>query len=384
MKNKEIVILDSVRTPIGKYKGALAEYSSVELGIHTVSELLKRNENIQNDVEQVIFGSVLQAGQGQNIARQISVKAGLSVDVPASTINEVCGSGLKAVLLARQLIQLGEAELVIAGGTESMSNTPQLKTDAAGNAIYGFTTDGLMDAFSEDLMGLTVEVIADDYQISREKQDQFAWTSHQKAAAARDAHKFDHEIVPINEQLVDQSIREASTIEKLGTLRTVFKEDGVITAANASPINDGSVAVLLASKDYADEKGLTYSAVIKGAVEVGVEPALMALSPIKAINKLLAKTELSVDQIDLFEINEAFAASSIIIEKELAIPAEKINIYGGAIALGHPLGATGARLISSLANQLKQENKRYGVAALCIGGGLGLAVLLENSDLGVL
>lgn len=386
---KEVVIIDALRTPIGKYKGALSKNSAVNLGTQVTKALLARNHGIKDAVEQVIFGNVLQAGNGQNPARQIAVNSGLSVEVPASTINEVCGSGMKAVILAKQLIQLEEAEVVIAGGTESMSQAPMLAPYQAENGEYGepvlsMLQDGLMDAFSGTHMGLTAENVAKKFQVTREQQDQFAYQSQMKAAKAQAAGSFDPEIIPVEAGDVqvkeDESIRPNTTVEKLGTLRTVFKEDGTVTAGNASTLNDGASAIILASKSYAEEHGLEYLAVIKDAVEVGIDPSIMGISPIKAIQKLLAKNQLSVEDIDLFEINEAFAASSTVVEEQLGIDAEKVNIYGGGISLGHPIGATGARILTTLSYQLKEHDKRYGVASLCIGGGLGLAVLLEHPE----
>ncbi|MFC4652194.1 thiolase family protein [Lactococcus nasutitermitis] len=377
---KDIVILDSIRTPIGKYKGKLSNYSSVELGTKVVGKLLERNQAVKSDIAQLIFGSVITAGQGQNVARQISVKSGLSVEIPAMTVNEVCGSGMKAALLARQLIALDEAEVIIAGGTENMSASPMISTDETSQPVQAFVTDGLIDAFSENLMGLTVEVIAEDNKISRLEMDGFALKSHQKALIAQKTHKFDNEILDFGEGIKDQPVRSDTSLEKLAHLRPAFKAEGQITAGNASPVNDGATALLLSSRDYAEKHKLSYLSIIKEAVEIGVEPKNMAISPIKAIKKLLEKVKMTVDDIDFFEINEAFAASSIVIERELGIDSSKVNIYGGAIALGHPLGSTGARLLGTLARQLIQEKKRYGITSLCIGGGLGLAVLLENPN----
>ncbi len=382
MKMKEAVILDSIRTPIGKYNGQLSDFTAVELGASLVQKLLERNNIAGKKVNSLIFGSVVTAGQGQNIARQISVNAGLPVEVPAMTINEVCGSGMKTAILARQAILLGEAEVVVAGGVEKMSGTPVVTTDDAGNPVQAFMKDGLLDAFSGDLMGHTVEIIAENHGISREEMDEFALNSHQKALIARENHKFDRELMSIGEAVIDQGPRPDTSLEKLAQLRTAYKADGKLTAGNSSPVNDGGTALLLASRDFADEHQLEYLSIIKATSEIGVAPENMGISPIKAIRELLEKTELTIDDIDLFEINEAFAASSIVINRELGIPSEKVNIYGGSIALGHPLGSTGARLLGTLSYQLVQENKHYGVASLCIGGGLGLAVLLENAHYG--
>ncbi|MDR0298990.1 MAG: thiolase family protein [Streptococcaceae bacterium] len=359
---KDIVILDALRTPIGKYKGALSHLSSAELATAASKALLERNSTIKPDIAQTIFGSVLTAGQGQNIARQISIKSGLSVEVPAFTVNEVCGSGLKAVLLARQAIALDEADVILAGGTESMSNAETMQQD------------GLADAFEDIPMGLTVERLNTEFAITRDAQDKLALESHQKALNS----DFSTEMIAIGELTYDEGPRADSNLEKLAKLRTVFTESGTITAGNASSVNDGAAALLLSSRDYADQHNLNYLTVIKDAVEIAVDPARMGVSPVKAITELLAKANLSKNQIDRFEINESFAGSSLIIEQELGLNHDKVNMKGGAIALGHPLGASGARLLVTLSHQLVDNHERYGIASLCIGGGLGLAVLLEN------
>ncbi|MGM9885902.1 MAG: thiolase family protein [Lactococcus sp.] len=376
----ETVILDSCRTPMGKYNGILSDYSSSQLASQLAKQLLEKNPVAKAAVDQVIFGSVITAGQGQNIARQISIKAGLPVEVPAMSINEVCGSGMKSAILANQSILLGESQVALVGGVEIMSKTPNVSTDKNNQELSAMTKDGLLDAFSEQLMGNTVEVIANQYGITREAMDAFAYASHQKALQARAAGKFDAEIVSIDQAVEDQCPRPDTSIEKLATLRTVYQENGKLTAGNSSPVSDGASAILLASSEFAAQNNLAVLSVMKATAEVGVEPENMGISPIKAINKLLKKVNLSVDDIDLFEINEAFAASSLVIEQELGLSSDKVNIYGGAIALGHPLGSTGARMLGTLSHQLNQENKRYGVASLCIGGGLGLAVLLENPN----
>ena len=372
---KEIVIIDALRTPVGRYDGALAEYSAAELGTHVVSNLLSKHENIKSDVEQVIFGNVLQAGNGQNIARQIAIHSGLSNTVPASTINEVCGSGMKAVILAKQLLQLGEAEVVIAGGTESMSNAPIIKNRKTQEETLSMLNDGLVDAFSGISMGIIGETIAEQFDISRADQDAFAQNSQEKAVAASQAGIFKEEIVAIGEVGVDETPRPSSSLEKLATLRTAFKENGTVTAGNSSPVNDGASAVILATKDYAD------LAEVVDSTEVGIDPAIMGVSPIEAIKKLINRSELELSDIDLFEINEAFAASSLAVNRELGLNESQVNIYGGAIALGHAIGSSGSKILTTLSYALKREQKRYGIASLCIGGGLGLAVLLKNPNL---
>ncbi|WP_232252378.1 thiolase family protein [Lactococcus garvieae] len=378
---KEIVIIDALRTPVGKYDGALSDKTAAELGVHVVKNLLERHADIKDDVKQVIFGNVLQAGTGQNIARQISINSGLSNHVPASTINEVCGSGMKAVILAKQLLQLEEADVVIAGGTESMSQSPTLRHRKTGEEVLTMMSEGLTDAFNGESMGLIGETIAEQFEISREAQDAFAQHSQEKALAARESGAFEKEIVPFSDITEDETIRANSSLEKLGSLRTAFRENGTVTAGNSSPVNDGASAVILASNDYAESKNLPVLAKLLASEEVGIDPEIMGVSPIKAIRQLLERTDLSLDDIDLFEINEAFASSSVAVNQELDIPEEKVNIYGGAIALGHAIGSSGARILTTLAHALQRENKRYGIASLCIGGGLGLAVLLENPNL---
>ena len=377
---KEIVIIDALRTPVGKYDGALAEYSAEKLGTHVVSALLSKNKNIKSDVEQVIFGNVLQAGNGQNIARQIAINSGLSTSVPASTINEVCGSGMKAVILAKQLLQLGEAEVVIAGGTESMSNAPILKNRKTEEETLSMLSDGLIDAFSGISMGIIGETIAEQFDVSRADQDRFAQNSQEKAVAASQAGIFNDEIVALGKLSVDETPRPSSSLEKLATLRTAFKENGTVTAGNSSPVNDGASALILATKEYAKKHGISYLAELVESAEVGIDPAIMGVSPIDAIQKLVQRSGVQLLEIDLFEINEAFAASSIAVNRELGLKDSQVNIYGGAIALGHAIGSSGAKILTTLGYALKREQKRYGIASLCIGGGLGLAILLKNPD----
>ncbi|AFM71603.1 acetyl-CoA acetyltransferase/hydroxymethylglutaryl-CoA reductase, degradative [Enterococcus hirae ATCC 9790] len=384
---KEVVIIDAARTPIGKYRGSLSSFSAVELGTIITKELLEKTGIHKENINQVIFGNVLQAGNGQNVARQISVNSGIPVQVPAMTVNEVCGSGMKAVILARQLIQLGEADLVVAGGTESMSRAPLLQQYEAENATYeepisSMVNDGLTDAFSNAHMGLTAEKVANEFSVTRTEQDQYALNSQKKAAQASENGVFEAEIIPVTlpDQRImdkDEAIRGNSTLEKLGTLKTVFSENGTVTAGNASPLNDGASVLILASKEYAIKHGLPYLATIKAVSEIGIDPSIMGIAPISAIQTLLKKAEISIDQIDRFEINEAFAASSIVVNRNLKLAEEKVNVDGGAIALGHPIGASGARILTTLSYGLKRMNQQYGVASLCIGGGLGLAMLLE-------
>ncbi len=386
---KEVVIIDGLRTPIGKYKGMLKDFTAVDLGTNLATALIEKYPEIQKDISQVIFGNVLQAGNGQNPARQIALKAGLGYEVTAATINEVCGSGMKAVMMARQAILLGEAEVVLAGGIENMTKAPGLaefdfESKTYGAPLASMIIDGLTDAQSGKHMGLTAEKVAQEYQVSRKAQDAFALASQQKAAKAQAEGRFKNEIVPLesNEGLLteDEGIRPDSTLEKLANLRTAFKEGGTVTAGNASTINDGAAALIIASKEYAEAHHLPYLAIIKEVAEVGIDPSVMGISPIKAISQVLKKSQLQVADIDLFEINEAFAASSLVVEQELGLPKEKVNIYGGGISLGHAIGATGARLLTTLSHQMTDLNQHYGIASLCVGGGLGLAILLERPE----
>lgn len=387
---EEIVILSAVRTPIGRYKGKLSTLSAVELGAIAVKEAVKRAELAPDQVEQVFMGNVLQAGNGQNVARQSAVKAGIPYEVPATTINEVCGSGMKSIIFAMQQILLGEAQVVVAGGTENMSQAPKITSfdysaqewqEPKSSMIY----DGLTDAFSGKHMGLTAEKVANDYQITREMQDQYAYDSQMKAVKASKDGKFESEIVPValpdgSTLWDDEGIRFDSTLEKIGSLKPAFKEDGVVTAANASTLNDGASAVVLAAKSYAIENNLAYLAVINDYSEVGIDPSIMGMAPVSAINKLLNKVNRTINEIDIFQINEAFAAASAAVQKELKLPDEKINTYGGAIALGHPIGASGTRIVATLVSELIQEDKQRGVASLCIGGGLGLALMITKAE----
>jgi hydroxymethylglutaryl-CoA reductase len=387
---EEVVILSAVRTPIGRYKGKLATVSAVELGAIAVKEAITRAELAPDQVEQVFMGNVLQAENGQNVARQSAIKAGIPYEVPATTINEVCGSGMKAIIFGMQQILLGEAQVVVAGGTENMSQAPKTTRfdyvaqewqEPKSSMIY----DGLTDAFSGKHMGLTAEKVAVEYQVTREMQDQYAYESQMKAAKASKDGKFDSEIVPVvlpdgSSIKEDEGIRFDSTLEKISSLKPAFKEDGVVTAANASTLNDGASAVVLAAKSYAIEHDLAYVAVINGYSEVGIDPSIMGVAPVSAINKLLNKVHQTINDVDVFQINEAFAAASVAVQKELDLPDEKINTYGGAIALGHPIGASGTRIVTTLISELFQEDKQRGIASLCIGGGLGLALMITKAE----
>lgn len=380
---EKVVVVAAKRTPIGKLGGHLSQINAVELGTIVAKDVIETAKIETSLIDQVIFGNVLQAGLGQNIARQIALKSGLSQKSTAMTINEVCGSGLKAIRLGQQAIMVGDANVVLVGGTENMSQAPFLDQQQRfgqkfGNVILQDSLqDGLNDAFNQQPMGITAENIAQKYQITRAMQDEFAYQSHQKAHAAQQAGYFDTEITPIttNQQVItkDQAIREQASVASLSQLPPVFKKSGTVTAGNASGINDGASALLLMSKSLADKLEIDYLATLEAYQEVGVDPDYMGYAPVDAINTLLTNTQQTIDQIDLFEINEAFSAASVAVNQGLALPKDKVNINGGAIALGHPIGASGARIMTTLIHQLKRTHQTTGIASLCIGGGLGIA-----------
>ncbi|MEB6340968.1 thiolase family protein [Mammaliicoccus sciuri] len=379
----KVVIVSAQRTPVGKFRGRLSNYSAVELGTAALKSAINKIQLDPKDIENVIFGNVVQAGTGQNAARQIAVNAGLPYETPGMTVNEVCGSGLKSIILGKQLIQLGEANVVAVGGIESMTNTPDLVLKKGDAPVKSFMHDGLTDVFHNMAMGLTAEAIATKYEVTREEQDTFALNSHLKSDKATKAGKFNEEIVPledVNGETItsDELIRPESTIEDLATLKTIFKEDGTVTAGNASALSDGGSALILMSESYAKEHGYTILATVGQHAEIGCDPLYMGYAPFYAVESLLNKTGKTIQDIDLVEMTEAFSAQSIPVKKNLNIPDEKFNIYGGAIALGHPLGSTGSRLVTTLAHALKQEDKQTGIATACIGGGLGIALMIEK------
>lgn len=379
----KVVIVSAQRTPVGKFRGKLSNYSAVELGTAALKSAINKIQLDPKDIENVIFGNVVQAGTGQNAARQIAVNAGLPYETPGMTVNEVCGSGLKSIILGKQLIQLGEANVVAVGGIESMTNTPDLVLKKGDAPVKSFMHDGLTDVFHNMAMGLTAEAIATKYEVTREEQDTFALNSHLKSDKATKAGKFNEEVVPledVNGETItsDELIRPESTIEDLATLKTIFKEDGTVTAGNASALSDGGSALILMSESYAKEHGYTILATVGQHAEIGCDPLYMGYAPFYAVESLLNKTGKTIQDIDLVEMTEAFSAQSIPVKKNLNIPDEKFNIYGGAIALGHPLGSTGSRLVTTLAHALKQEDKQTGIATACIGGGLGIALMIEK------
>ncbi len=389
---QKVYIISAKRTPIGTFGGSFEKVSAVDLGVSVVRNLLEKSGISPGEIDEVIFGNVLSAGLGQNVARQIAVKSELPVEIPSYTINKVCGSGMKAVHSAYQSICLGEADVIIAGGTENMNQAPYLLKGARAGLKFGnqnlldsMVHDGLWCAFNDYHMGITAENIAEKYNISREEQDEFACNSQQKATKATKEGIFCKEIVSmpvkkgklIEDCSQDEHIRPETTLEKLAALKPAFKKDGTVTAGNASGINDGAAALIIAGERFVKEKGITPVAEITGFASVGVDPSIMGIGPVAAVNKLVEKTGINLDEVDLFELNEAFAVQSLSVIKELKIKPEKVNIYGGAIALGHPIGASGARIIVTLLNALQNTGAKQGIASLCIGGGQGIAMSVK-------
>ncbi|MEK4711200.1 acetyl-CoA C-acetyltransferase [Sporosarcina sp. FSL K6-1540] len=392
--SKEVVIISAVRSAIGSFLGSLKDIPATDLGATVIKEALKRAGVAPESVDEVIMGNVLQAGLGQNPARQAAMKAGLPETVPALTINKVCGSGLKAVHLARQAIIAGDADIIVAGGMENMSQAPYImKNGREGfkmgdqKIIDSMISDGLWCAFNDYHMGITAENLCDRYSITREEQDTFSAASQQKAAAAIEAGTFAEEIVAIeipqrkgDPILFDQDeyVKAGTTADKLSKLRPAFKKDGSVTAGNASGINDGAAAFVIMSKEKADELGLTPLATIVANGNAGVDPSVMGLGPVEAVKKALTKANMQLSEIDLIEANEAFAAQSIAVGKELEFDASKLNVNGGAIALGHPIGASGARILVTLLHEMKRRDVKSGLATLCIGGGQGVATIVTR------
>jgi len=391
---QDVVIVSAVRTAIGSFQGSLKDVSAPTLGSIVIKEAIRRAGIEPNQVDEVIMGNVLQAGLGQNPARQAAIQAGLPETVPAMTINKVCGSGLKSVHLAAQAIAVGDADIVVAGGFENMSQAPYLLKNARSgfkmgdqNLVDSMIHDGLWCAFNDYHMGITAENLASQYHITREEQDEFAARSQARAAKAIEEGKFKEEIVPVEipqrkgDPIIfdtDEFVRPGTTVEKLSALRPAFKKDGTVTAGNASGINDGAAAVVVMSKKKAEELGITPLASIVANAAVGVDPAIMGIGPAEAVRKALKKADLSLDQIDLIEANEAFAAQSIAVDRELHFNSDKLNVNGGAIALGHPIGASGARILVTLLHEMKRRDAKLGLATLCIGGGQGVATVVQR------
>ena len=390
----EVVIVAAVRTPIGSFGGSLKDISTVDLGSLVIKNAIERAGLEPEQVDEVIMGNVLGAGLGQNVARQMSVHAGVPVTVPAFTINKVCGSGLKAVQLAAQAVLCGDAEVVVAGGAENMSQAPYILPNQRWGSRMGNATvvdtmlrDGLTDGFEDYHMGITAENVAEQYGITREDQDGFALQSQKRAVAAVESGRFKEEIIPVEipqrrgEPLVfdtDEFPRKDVSLEGLSKLRPAFQKDGSVTAGNSSGINDGAAAVVVMSAEKAKELGITALATIKSYASAGLDPKVMGCAPIYASRKALEKAGLTVADLDLVESNEAFAAQACAVAKELNLDLEKVNVNGGAISLGHPIGASGCRILVTLLHEMQKRDAKRGLATLCIGGGMGTALIVER------
>ncbi|VGS07864.1 acetyl-CoA acetyltransferase [Streptococcus pyogenes] len=392
---KEVVITSAYRTPIGNFGGVFKSLSAVDLGVTVVTKILADTGLKSDAIDEVIFGNVLHAGLGQNVARQVALNAGLSYDTPAFTIDMVCGSGLKAVELGAQKIQTGNADIVLVGGTENMSQAPYVLQGQRWGSRMGdskvvdtMLKDGLSDAFAGYHMGITAENIVQQYGLTREEQDAFAADSQRKAQLAIEKGRFKEEIAPVTipqrkgePLLVDQDEypKFGTTVDKLAKLRLAFiKDEGTVTAGNASGINDGAAAILLMSKEKAEELGLPILAKITSYASAGVDPSIMGCGPIPATKKALAKAQLTIDDIDLIEANEVFAAQALAVSRDLGFDNEKVNVNGGAIALGHPIGASGARILVTLLAEMAKRDVRHGLATLCIGGGQGQSIIVTR------
>jgi acetyl-CoA C-acetyltransferase len=391
---KNAVIVGACRTPIGKFLGSLKGLPATALGALVVKETLKRSGVRPEDVEEVIMGNVVSAGLGQNPARQAALKGGLPVTVPALTINKVCGSGLKAVALAAQAIKAGDHEVIVAGGMESMSNAPYLLLGARegirlgnGELVDSMIRDGLWDVYEDFHMGCCGEAVAEKYGIPRQAQDEYALSSHKKALAAIEAGRFKAEIVPVTlpqkkgPALVfdtDESPRKETSMEALAKLKPAFKDGGTVTAGNAPGVNDGASAMVVMSEDRAAKAGLKPQATIVAYASSGIEPKMVMMAPVEAVKKVLAKAGWSADEVDLFELNEAFSVQAVALTSELKLRPERINVNGGAVALGHPIGCSGARVLTTLIHAMADRKAKKGVAALCLGGGNGIAMAVRT------
>ena len=390
---REVVIVSACRTPIGAFGGSLKNVSAADLGAITVKEAVKRAGIAPEMVDEVVYGNVLQAGLGQNVARQVSIKAGLPVETTAVTINIVCGSGLKTVAMAAQAIKSGDADIIVAGGTESMSMAPYVVPSARwgarmnnGKIIDVMVNDGLWDAFNQYHMGITAENVVEQWGLTREQQDEFAVRSQNLAEAAIKAGKFKDEIVPVvipNKKGdiifdTDEYPKFGATLEKMAKLKPAFKKDGTVTAANASGINDGATALVVMAKDKAEELGLTWLCEVVSYATGGVDPSIMGVGPIVSCRKAMDKAGMTIDDIDLIEANEAFAAQSLAVARDLNFDINKVNVNGGAIALGHPIGCSGARILVTLIYEMMKRDAKTGMATLCIGGGQGQTLIIKR------
>ncbi|MCQ6282091.1 acetyl-CoA C-acetyltransferase [Bacillus sp. EB600] len=390
---REVVIVSACRTAIGNFMGALSNTPATELGAIVIKEAVKRAGITADQVDEVIMGNVLQGGLGQGPARTAALKAGIPIEKPATAINKLCGSGMKAVQFATQAIQTGDAEIVVAGGMENMSLAPYLLTKGRtgyrmgdGKIYDSMIKDGLQCAINDYHMGITAENVAEQYGLTREEQDEFSAWSQQKTENAIKEGKFKEEIVPVAIPQrkgdpfcfdTDEFPRAGVTKEALAKLKPAFKKDGTVTAGNASGINDGAAALVLMSREKAEELGVKPMAVLRGIGAAGVDPSIMGIGPVPASKKALAKAGLTIDDMDLVEANEAFAAQSLAVGRDLQIPNKKLNVNGGAVALGHPIGCSGARIIVTLLHEMKRQESHYGLATLCIGGGMGIATVVE-------
>ena len=390
---REVVIVSACRTPIGSFGGTLKNVSAADLGAITVKEAVKRAGIAPEMVDEVVYGNVLQAGLGQNVARQVSIKAGLPVETTAVTINIVCGSGLKTVAMAAQAIKSGDADCIVAGGTENMSLAPYVIPSARwgarmnnGKIIDAMVNDGLWDAFNQYHMGITAENVVEQWGLTREAQDEFAVRSQNLAEAAIKEGKFKDEIVPVEvkkkkETVIvdtDEGPRPGTTKEGIAKLRPAFKKDGIVTAANSSGINDGAAAVVVMSEEKAKELGVTPMATFVAGALGGVDPSIMGVGPVASTKKVLEKTGMNINDFDLIEANEAFAAQSLAVQKDLGFSNDVLNVNGGAIALGHPVGASGCRILVTLLHEMQRRDAKTGLATLCIGGGMGCSTIVER------
>jgi acetyl-CoA C-acetyltransferase len=387
-KSNDVVIISAIRTPIGTYKGSLKKMRSDQLGSIVIKEILKQSKFSKDEIDEVILGQVLTAGAGQNPARQAAINAGIPITKPAYIVNQVCGSGLRAVISGYQSIKLGESMTIISGGQENMSIAPHSifyrddKKISENELLDTMVNDGLIDAFNNYHMGVTAENVAKKFNISRQEQDEFALNSQKKTEKAFKDNKFSDELVRINHNGnildKDEHPRNNLKMSDLEKLKTVFQDNGTVTPGNSSGINDGAAALLLTSLEQAKKKSIKPLAKIVSWASVGVDPSLMGLGPIEAVREATKKAKWRLDEIDLFEINEAFAAQSIAVIRELGISQDKVNVNGGAIALGHPIGASGARILVTLIHEMKRKKKNKGCATLCIGGGMGIALCIEG------
>ncbi|WP_166082543.1 acetyl-CoA C-acetyltransferase [Erysipelothrix anatis] len=386
---RDVVIVGAARTAIGKFGGSLIGTTAVEIGTAVIKEAMNRARIKPEDVDYVVMGNVIQSGLGQNPARQASVHAGIPYSTPAMTINEMCGSGMKSIHLGMQSILLGESDIAVVGGFENLSQAPHIvKNGRFGSKMRNLetqdtiTVDGFTDAFTQELMGMTAEHVADQFNVSREDQDAFALESQLRASKAQSEGIFKAEIVPVETKKgifeEDEYIRHNSTLEGLQKLKPSFREGGSVTAGNSSGVNDGAAALVIMSREKAEAMNLEILATINGFAEIGMDPSIMGYAPYLAVSKLVEKTKIDLNSVDRFELNEAFAAQSLAVIRDLNIDANKVNVNGGAISLGHPIGASGARIMVTLIYEMLRSESKRGIASLCIGGGMGVAMLLDR------